>query len=56
MFGGLHIEIAAFRTIQNSGWVSALSQANVASAGTAESVLKAKSVTRTRHDHQVTAS
>ena len=59
IFGGLHIEIAAFRTIgdwlQNSGWVSALSQANVASAGTAESVLKASHVTRTRHDHQATA-
>ena len=59
MFGGLHIEIAAFRTIgdwlQNSGGVSALSQAKVTSAGTAESFLKASHVTRTRHDHQVTA-
>ena len=59
MFGGFHIEIAAFRTIgdwlQNNGWVSALSQANIASAGTTESVLKASHVTRTRHPQQVTA-
>ena len=60
IFGGVHIEIAAFRRtigdwLQNSGWVSALSQANVASAGTAESFLKASQVTRTRHAHQVTA-
>ena len=60
MFGGLHIEIAALRIIgdwlQNSGGVSALSQAKVTSAGTAESVMKASHVTRTRHDHQATAS
>ncbi|KAH3822151.1 hypothetical protein DPMN_123922 [Dreissena polymorpha] len=40
MFGGLHIEIPALRTIgdwlQDSGWVNALSQSNVASFGTAD--------------------
>ena len=59
MLGGLHIEIAALRTIgdwlQDSGWVNALSQSNVASAGTADSFLKSSHVTRTRHAHQITA-
>ncbi|KAH3868648.1 hypothetical protein DPMN_031799 [Dreissena polymorpha] len=53
MFGGLHIEIAALRTIgdwlQDSGWVNALCQSNVASAGTADSFLMSSHVTRTRH-------
>ncbi|KAH3798968.1 hypothetical protein DPMN_152572 [Dreissena polymorpha] len=44
MFGCIYIEIAALRTIgdwlHDSGWVNALSQSNVASAGTADSFLK----------------
>ncbi|VDI69861.1 Hypothetical predicted protein [Mytilus galloprovincialis] len=60
LFGGLHIQIAALRTIgdwlDNSGWTSALSQANIASSGTADSFLKASHVSRTRHAHEVTAS
>ena len=59
MFGGLHIELAALRTIgdwfEDYGWTSALCQANVASAGTADSFLKASHITRTRHAHEVTA-
>ena len=55
----MYVEIAAMRTIgdciQDSGWVNALSQSNVASAGTAESFLKSSHVSRTRHAHQVTA-
>ena len=60
MFGGLHTEMAAFSSIGNllkgSGWTSVLTDAGVASYGTAESFLKASSVTRTRLAHQVTAA
>lgn len=60
MFGGLHIEIAAFKTIGNllesSGWTGALVQANVASPGTADSFLRAAHATRTQRAHQKTAS
>ena len=60
MLGELHIDMAALSVIgdwlEDSGWVEALIQAKVASAGTAESFLKASHVTRTRHAHQVTAS
>ncbi|KAL0198142.1 hypothetical protein M9458_006682, partial [Cirrhinus mrigala] len=59
MFGGLHIEMAAFRSLgtllQSSGWTGALVEAVVASSGTADSFLSASSVTRTCHMHQVTA-
>lgn len=60
MFGGLHIEMAFLKLIggwlEGSGWTAALVDANIASAGTAQSFLKASSVTRTRRAHQVTAS
>jgi len=60
MFGGLHVEMAALKTIgdllDGSGWTGALVQANVATPGTAESFLKASHVTRTRRAHQITAS
>ncbi len=60
MCGGLHIEMAALRSIgtllQDSGWTGALVEAGVASSGTAESFLSASSVTRTRQMHQITAS
>ena len=60
MFGGLHIEMAAFKTIGNlldsSGWTGALVQANVATPGTADSFLRVTHVTRTRRAHQITAS
>jgi len=59
LFGGLHIELAALRTLGDllkcSGWTSALVQAGVASAGTADSFLSASHITRTRRAHQVTA-
>ena len=42
--------------LEDTGWVEALVQAKVASAGTADSFLKAFHITRTRHAHQVTAS
>ena len=60
MFGGLHIELAALRSIGtllwDSGWTGALFEAGVASSGTAESFLSAASITRTRQANQVTAS
>jgi hypothetical protein len=60
MFGGLHIELAVLKTIgdwlKGSGWTSAVEQSNLASAGTADSFLKASHISRTRHAHQVTAS
>lgn len=44
VLGGLHIEIAAWRAIgdflEGSGWTSAITKSNVASAGTADSFLK----------------
>ena len=60
MFGGLHIEMAALKSIgtllQSSGWTSAIVEAGIASSGTAESFLSASSVTRTRQAHQITAT
>ena len=60
LFGGLHIEMAALKTLgdwlQGSGWVQALVQAEITSAGTADSFLRASHVSRTRRAHQVTAA
>ncbi|GFO47369.1 hypothetical protein PoB_007387400 [Plakobranchus ocellatus] len=42
--------------LDGSGWTHALTQANIATPGTAESFLKTAHVTRTRHAHHVTAS
>ena len=59
MFGGLHIEIALWRMLgrllEGSDWTIALSEAGVASAGTANSFLQVTHMTRTRHAHQVSA-
>ena len=58
-FGGLHIERAVLRLagtiLRDSGWTSTLSEAGVASPGTAESFLLASSVTWTKKARQVTA-
>ncbi|KAK4304447.1 hypothetical protein Pmani_023602 [Petrolisthes manimaculis] len=60
MFGGLHIEMAALKSLgtllQDSGWTTALTESGIATTGTADSFLSASSVTRTRQMHQVTAS
>ena len=60
MFSGLHIEMTALKTLgdllEGSGWTGALTQAEIATPGTADSFLKASHVTRTRRAHQVTAS
>ena len=59
MLGGLHTEMAVWNTLgdylEDSGWTAALTQAGVASSGTADSFLKAAHLTRTRHGHQVCA-
>ena len=60
LFGGLHIEMAALKTLgdwlDGSGWVQTLVQAEITTPGTAESFLRASHVTRTRRAHQVTAA
>ena len=57
---GLHIEMTALKTLgdwlQGSGWTQALVQAEITTAGTADSFLRAAHVTRTRRAHQVTAA
>ena len=52
MLGGLHIEMALWTTLgdllDSSGWTAALTEADVASSGVADSFLKASHLTRTR--------
>ena len=59
MLGGLHVEKALWYSVGDllafSGWTEALTEADVATSGTAVSFLKASHITRTRHAHQVTA-
>ena len=59
MFGGLHIEMAAFKVLgewlEDSGWTHALIQADIASPGTADSFLKASHIAKTRRAHQISA-
>ena len=58
MLGGLHTEMALWNVLgdllEGSGWTSALSEAEVYSARTAQSMLNAAHLTRTRHAHQLT--
>ena len=58
MFGGLHIELALWKTIgdflEDSGWIAALTESGVATAGKSNSFLTASHLTRTRRVHQVT--
>ena len=60
LFGGLHIEMAALKTLGDlldaSGWTGAQVLAGVATTGTADFFLKAAHVTHTRRAHQITAS
>lgn len=58
MFGGLHIDMAdklLGDLLKGSGWVTALSEADVASLGTAESFLTVSNLAKTRQAHQITA-
>lgn len=58
MLGGLHTEMTLWNTLgdimEGSGWTSALTEAEIASAGTAASFLNVAHLARTRHAHQVT--
>ena len=49
MFGGLHIEMAAFRSLglllQSGGWTGALVDARITSPGTVDSFLSVSNVT-----------
>ena len=60
MFGGLHVEMGALKTIgdwlDNSGWAQALVQVEIATARMADSLLKATHVMHTRRAHQITAA
>ena len=59
MFGGLHLEkglwIALRDLLASSAWTDALTDAAIATVGTADSFLKCTHITRTRHAHQLTA-
>jgi hypothetical protein len=59
MFGGLHIEMAACKLLgdllKGTGWGTALSEADIASLGTAESFLTVSNLSKTRQAHQITA-
>ena len=58
MMGGLHIEMAAWKTfgdwLENCGWTPLLVDANSCTSGKADSFLKTSHVSRTRYVHQVT--
>ena len=60
MIGGLHIEMAALRLLgdllKGTGWIGALTEAESATlSGTADSLLSASSVAKTRQAHLITA-
>ena len=60
LLSGLHIEMAALMTpgdfLDGSGWIHPLTQADLSTAGNADSFLKASHVKRTRQAHKVTNS
>ena len=58
LLGGLHSEMAAWsmlgRLLTDSGWTGIISEADIATGGTSESLLKTTSLMKTRHAHTVT--
>ena len=60
MFGGLHIQMGALKTLVNwlkgSGWLQALVEANVTTPGIVDSSLQAAYVARTLRTYQVTVT
>ena len=60
MFSGLHIEQAFLKTLgsllENRGWTAALVDADVATAGTADSFIKVANIKQARKAHQVPVS
>lgn len=59
MFGGLHIEMTAFKALgqwlENSGWTAALVESGIITSGRADSLLNASHIRRTRRFHEITA-
>ena len=59
MLGGRHIKMALLKVLgdllDGCGWTSALVQAEIATAGTSNSFLKAVHVKKTARAHQITA-
>ena len=57
--GGLHSVMASLKTVghwlNNSGWDSALVQADITTRGRANAILEAAHITRSRYAHQVSA-
>ena len=57
-FGGLHLEMGMWKMLghylASSGWTIALTDAGIATAGTADSFLNSSHLTRTRRAHQLT--
>lgn len=57
MFGAMHIELASLRVLgqwlHESGWVTALAEAEVTTEGRANSMIKVGHLTRTRYAHEV---
>ena len=60
MLGGLHIQMRAWKVVGNwleySGWIEALIQGNIFTAGVADSLIKVSHVARTKQAHQIIAS
>lgn len=58
MLGGMHTEMAMLSTIgdilQGSGWVTALTQAQVVGSGVAQNISKGSPLMKARYCHQVT--
>ena len=57
MMGGLHIEMALLKTIgdwlKGSGWISALTMANIVTSGRADHIQKGVNIVRGQWVHQV---
>jgi hypothetical protein len=60
MMGGLHIEMNILKLLgdwlRDSGWTTALLQADITTSGRSDAMLSGSHVTRTRYAHQVTAA
>ena len=60
VLGGFHTEMSMLKCLgdwlQDSGWTNVITQAQIASAGVADALLKASHVARARHAHEVSAS
>ena len=60
MFGDLHIKMSLWNTLgdylADSGWPISLSEAGIATAGTADGLLNTNHLTRTCHAHQMTVA